>query len=62
MRCTYKQFLYMVSCSECGLIANRLVDRQKPSLRRLTGSKSSSRQGIRSSSSTLGPGLVQPPL
>lgn len=51
---------YMVSLRWCGLVANRLVDRQKPSLRRLTGSKSSSRREIRSSSSTPGPGLVQP--
>lgn len=42
-----------------GLVANLLVNRQKPSSRRLTGSKSSSRQGIHSSSSTRGPGLVQ---
>lgn len=53
---------YMVSCRRCGLVANYLIDRQKPSSRRLTGSRFSSRQGIHSSSSTRGPGLVQSPL
>ena len=41
---------YMVSLEHVsGLVANPLIDRPKPSSRLLTGSKSSSRQGIRSS-------------
>lgn len=46
----------------CGLIADHMTARPKPSSRRLTGSRSSSRRGIRSSSSTPGPGSVPSPL
>lgn len=53
---------YMVPLRGFGLVFNRWVDRQKPSSRHSTGSKSSFRQETHSSSSTRGPGSVQPPL
>lgn len=44
------------------LVADQITGRPKPSSRRLTGSRSSFRRGIRSSSSTPGPGSVRSPL